>query len=45
VIHRVRPGETLASIARRYGVSVSVLRSFNGLDGDRIVAGSRLGIP
>ncbi|HKY61531.1 MAG TPA: transglycosylase SLT domain-containing protein, partial [Gemmatimonadota bacterium] len=45
VIHRVRPGETLASIARRYGVSVSVLRSFNDLDGDRIVAGSRLAIP
>jgi membrane-bound lytic murein transglycosylase D len=45
VIHRVRPGETLASIARRYGVSVSALRSFNDLDGDRIVAGSRLAIP
>jgi membrane-bound lytic murein transglycosylase D len=45
VIHSVRSGETLASIARRYGVSVSVLRSFNGLDGDRIVPGSRLGIP
>ena len=45
VIHRVRAGETLASIARRYGVSVSVLRSFNGLEGDRIVAGRRLAIP
>jgi LysM repeat protein len=45
VIHRVRAGETLASIARRYGVSVSVLKSFNGLEGDRIVAGRRLAIP
>ena len=40
-----QPGETLASIARRYGVSVSLLRSFNDLQGDRIVAGRRLAIP
>ena len=45
VIHRVQAGETLASIARRYGVSVSLLRSFNDLQGDRIVAGRRLAIP
>lgn len=45
VIHRVRAGETLASIARRYGVPVAVLRSFNALEDDRIVVGARLGIP
>ncbi len=32
--HRVQPGETAFSIARRYGVSVTALASWNGLDKD-----------
>jgi peptidoglycan endopeptidase LytE len=45
VIHRVKPGDTLASIGRRYGVSVDAIRGLNGLKSDRIRAGSRLRIP
>lgn len=45
VIHRVKPGDTLASIGRRYGVSVDAIRRLNGLKSDRIRAGSRLRIP
>lgn len=45
VLHRVKPGDTLAAIARRYGVSVDAIRRFNGLESDRIRAGSRLRIP
>ena len=43
--HPVRPGETLTAIARQHDVSVSQLRSANGLQGDRIVAGQTLEIP
>ncbi len=45
VVHRVKPGDTLAAIARRYGVSADAIRRFNGLQSDRIQAGSRLRIP
>lgn len=34
VRHRVEAGETAFSIARRYGVSVTALASWNGLDND-----------
>ncbi|MDZ4660668.1 MAG: transglycosylase SLT domain-containing protein [Pseudomonadota bacterium] len=40
--HRVRWGENLLSIARRYGLSVSALKKFNGLKSDRIFKGQRL---
>ncbi len=30
--HAVQPGETLASVAKKYGVSVERLRTANGLD-------------
>ena len=44
-IHVVRPGETLSAIASRYGTSVSVLASVNGLsDPNLIRAGQRLRI-
>jgi membrane-bound lytic murein transglycosylase D len=44
--HRVRPGETLSSIARRYGVSTRALQRENGLrSANRIHAGQRLKIP
>lgn len=44
--HRVRRGETLYGIARRYGVSVAVLAALNGLrDPNRLEAGRVLLLP
>jgi membrane-bound lytic murein transglycosylase D len=42
---RVRPGETLGSIAARHGTTVSALKAANGLRGSMIRAGQRLRIP
>jgi len=39
--HRVEPGETLFSIAKLYGVSVTALASWNGIGGDLKVADGR----
>ena len=45
-VHVVAWGETLFSIARRYGTSVGAIQSANGLaDPTRIYAGQRLVIP
>jgi len=45
IVHRIEPGEGLASIAKKYGVSLSDLKQWNGItDPDRIVAGTRLKI-
>jgi membrane-bound lytic murein transglycosylase D len=44
--HRVRSGETLSQIARRYGASVSALVRTNGLrSANRLRVGQRLRIP
>jgi LysM repeat protein len=40
--HTVRKGETVFSIARRYGVSVEELRKWNGLRGSTVRPGQRL---
>ncbi len=46
VVHRVRSGETLSVIARRYGTSVnSIVRANNLRSRNRIRAGQRLKIP
>ena len=46
LVHIVQPGETLSSIASRYGVSVTALVQANGLrDADFIWYGQRLVIP
>lgn len=46
VTHRVRSGETLSGIARRYGTSVSSIMRANGLrSANRIMPGQRLRIP
>jgi D-alanyl-D-alanine endopeptidase (penicillin-binding protein 7) len=42
--HVVRRGETLSSIARRYGTSVAAIKDLNGLSGDSINAGRRLSV-
>lgn len=42
--HRVNRGENLTVIARRYGVSIAQLRSWNGISGSRIQPGQRLRI-
>jgi len=44
--HKVRRGETLSSIASRYGVGVTALQAANGLDAASVLkAGTRLVIP
>lgn len=40
--HKIRRGETLATIARRYRISVSTLKRLNNLRSNRIIAGKRL---
>lgn len=42
--HKIRSGENLGAIARKYGVSVNQLKSWNGLSGTKIAAGKRLKI-
>ena len=44
VYHKVRRGETLSSIAEKYGVTVSNLREWNGLSSSSINAGQRLAV-
>lgn len=41
-IHRVKRGETLFSIAQRYGVELNDLRKWNKLKGNKIQAGQNL---
>jgi len=43
--HTVSRGESLWTIARRYGLSEEILRRANGIVGDRIVPGQRLRVP
>jgi membrane-bound lytic murein transglycosylase D len=43
--HRIRKGDTLIGIARRYHVSVAAIREANGIHGSFIRAGKRLQIP
>ncbi|MFT5914755.1 MAG: membrane-bound lytic murein transglycosylase D [Flammeovirgaceae bacterium] len=40
--HKVRSGEVLGSIANRYGISVSNLRKWNNISGDKINKGQSL---
>jgi len=44
VIYRVKRGDTLTSIARRYGVSVNQLKEWNGLRKSSVQAGQRLSV-
>jgi len=42
VVHTIRSGETLSTIASRYRVTVANLQAWNNLSGTRIVAGRQL---
>ncbi|HET6804462.1 MAG TPA: N-acetylmuramoyl-L-alanine amidase [Frateuria sp.] len=44
-LHRVARGESLGSIARQYGVSVTALKSANRMSSDTVQAGAVLAIP
>jgi membrane-bound lytic murein transglycosylase D len=44
VIYRVKRGDTLAAIARSFQTTVASLRTWNGIQGSRILAGDRLTI-
>ena len=40
--HTIRRGETLSTIARKYGITVTTLRELNNLKGNNITAGKKL---
>jgi polysaccharide biosynthesis transport protein len=40
--HIIKPGETLYSIAKRYGVNISKLRELNGIDNRSLTPGQRI---
>lgn len=40
--YAVRPGDALSLIAERFGISVAELRTWNGIEGDRILVGQEL---
>jgi membrane-bound lytic murein transglycosylase D len=44
ISYRVQRGDTLTSIARSFRTTVALIRSWNGISGNRIVAGERLTI-
>ena len=44
ISYRIRPGDTLGSIATQYGTTIRDLQSWNNLTGTRIAAGERLTI-
>ena len=44
IYYRIRRGESLFTIANRYGVDVNSLREWNNISGNRIYAGKRLKI-
>jgi membrane-bound lytic murein transglycosylase D len=41
-LHRVKPGENLSLIAKKYKMTILQLKKINGLKGSRIYVGSRL---
>jgi membrane-bound lytic murein transglycosylase D len=44
-MYRVRPGDTLFSIARQFSTTVAQLKQMNGLAGDSIKVGDQLRVP
>jgi LysM repeat protein len=44
-IHIVEKGQTLYSLAKRYGTTVSELKQYNGLNSNLIIIGQKLSLP
>lgn len=44
-VHTVQPGETLAKVAKRYGVTTGVLRTVNRLRSNSVKPGTELAVP
>jgi len=42
IVHTIRSGESLSTIAAKYGVSVNNLKAWNDLNNSRIIAGKKL---
>jgi membrane-bound lytic murein transglycosylase D len=42
IVHTIRSGENLGSIAQKYKVSVNNLKDWNNLSSSRIIAGKKL---
>lgn len=45
VVHRVRPGQTLGAIARKYGTTVEAIKGMNKVSARNLQIGQRLRIP
>jgi len=45
IYYRIRRGDSLGIIAKRYGIRLSQIRNANGIRGNRIYAGKRLFLP
>lgn len=45
VKHRIRPGENIYVLAKRYGTSIDAIKRANNLKGSLIIAGKTLSIP
>ena len=43
--HKVKSGETLSSISKKYGVSIADIKKANGMTSDNIAAGKSIKIP
>ncbi|MDE6769963.1 MAG: LysM peptidoglycan-binding domain-containing protein, partial [Muribaculaceae bacterium] len=43
--HKIKNGETLSSISKKYGISVAALKAANGMSSDALRAGASLKIP
>lgn len=43
--HKLRNGDTLSSLAKKYGVSIDAIKKANGMKGDNLRAGNSIKIP
>ena len=44
-VHKIKNGESLSSISKKYGVSIAELKRANGMTNDKLRAGKTLKIP